>query len=688
MNKTTQYRYVVVACLVFWTAGAGFAQVSSVNGPEIIGQNAFYTSNRAPLVESPFIKLPIGSIIPRGWLRTMLELERDGMTGHLEEISPWLKFQTSAWASKEGIGERGWEELPYWLKGFGDLGYVLKDQATITAARKWIEPVLSSQRADGWFGPRDLLTSLKSKASPEGVPDLWPIMIMLNVLQSYYEYSKDERVISLLTNYFKWENSLPATAFGAGYWPRVRAGDNIESVYWLYNRTGEPWLLELAGKIHGNMARWDTGVINWHNVNFAQGFREPAVFWMAARQPELLAAPERNYQQAMNLYGQFAGGTFVSDEDSRPGYADPQGGFETCGIVEFMHSFEMLTKISGNPLWADRAEEIAFNSFPAAETPDLKALHYLTCPNQVQLDRSSKAPAVENSGATFSYSPFEVYRCCQHNVSHGWPYYAEELWLATPDNGLAASLYAASELNARVGNGTQVKISEETEYPFQDTIRLKLDLPSATAFPLYLRVPRWCDNISLQIDGRPVVVKSTPLSYIRISRQWANGDTVTLHLPMKISVRKWSANKDSVSVDYGPLSFALKIEEKWQKFGNQEKWPEWEVMPGSAWNYGLILDPQDPAGSFRIERKPGPPATQPFTPEKAPLALLVKARKIPDWRLDPKTNIVGLLPQSPVRSSEPVEEVTLIPMGAARLRISSFPIIGDAPAVAPRRQKH
>jgi len=214
------------------------------------------------------------------------------------------------------------------------------------------------------------------------------------------------------------------------------------------------------------------------------------VFWMAARQPELLAAPERNYQQAMNLYGQFAGGTFVSDEDSRPGYADPRGGFETCGIVEFMHSFEMLTKISGNPLWADRAEEIAFNSFPAAETPDLKALHYLTCPNQVQLDRSSKAPAVENSGATFSYSPFEVYRCCQHNVSHGWPYYAEELWLATPDNGLAASLYAASELNARVGNGTQVKISEETEYPFQDTNQAETRSSQRHCFPaLSARAP-------------------------------------------------------------------------------------------------------------------------------------------------------------------------------------------------------
>ena len=55
----------------------------------------------------------------------------------------------------------------------------------------------------------------------------------------------------------------------------------------------------------------------------------------------------------------------------------------------------------------------------------------------------------------FSYSPFERYRCCQHNVSHGWPYYAEELWLATADRGLCASLYAASEVSAKVGDGRQ-----------------------------------------------------------------------------------------------------------------------------------------------------------------------------------------------------------------------------------------
>jgi len=152
------------------------------------GGNTFDVTNRPPLVPSAFIKLPIGSITPRGWLRRQLELEANGMTGHLEEISKWCKFENSAWASRDGQGQFGWEELPYWLKGFGDLGYVLQDEKIIKAARKWIEAVLSSQEPDGYFGPRANKTGL------EGRPDLWPHMVMLNVLQSFYEYTGDERV--------------------------------------------------------------------------------------------------------------------------------------------------------------------------------------------------------------------------------------------------------------------------------------------------------------------------------------------------------------------------------------------------------------------------------------------------------------------------------------------------------------
>ncbi|MGO9113877.1 MAG: beta-L-arabinofuranosidase domain-containing protein, partial [Thermoguttaceae bacterium] len=533
--------------------------------------------------------------------------------------------------------------------------------------------VMDSQRDDGWFGPRESLTSL------DGKPDLWPHMLMLNILQSYHEATGDPRAIEVMTRFLKWEATLPETAFGEGYWPRLRAGDNIESALWLYNRTGDAWLLDLARKINRGMARWDRDVIDWHNVNIAQGFRAGTVFGMVSKEARDRESAERNYETVMARYGQQPGGGFVGDENCRPGYFDPRGGFETCGIVEFMHSFEMLCRITGLPVWADRCEEIAINSFPAAMMPDQKGLHYLTGVNQVQLDRNNKSPGVQNGGTMFSYSPGAVYRCCQHNVSHGWPYYAEEMWLATADNGLCASLYAPSDVTTKVAQGDEVSIHEETGYPFRDSIEFKLSAPRNVQFPLYLRVPQWCCAASVKVNGEAIDVKARPLSYVVLDRTWKDGDRVTLQLPMQVAVRRWPKNHDAVSVSYGPLGFSLAIQERWEKYGDPKaKWPEWEVFPKSAWNYGLALDAQDPAKSFEVVRQPGEVPLEPFTADAAPLALKVKARKIPNWQTD-RNQMVEPLQPSPVRSTEPLEEIRLIPSGAARLRIGMFPAIGDGP---------
>jgi DUF1680 family protein len=649
-------------------AGLAGTEVKVVDLPPVSSTNPFYTNSRAPLAPSPLIKLPIGSITPKGWLRHQLELEAKGLTGHLQEISKWCKFEGNAWANTNGQGHSGWEELPYWLKGYGDLGYVLKDEAIIQSARRWIDGVLASQEPDGWFGPRSLRTSL------EGKPDLWPHMVMCNVLQSFYEFTGDARVLPLLTRYFRWLNMQQSKSFGAGYWPKVRFGDNVETIYWLYNRTGDAWLLDLAKRIHDHMQDWTTGVHNWHNVNVSQGFREPGVYYQQAHDETFLRAAENNYKTVMDLYGQFPGGGFAGDENCRPGYGDPRQGFETCGIVEFMHSFEMLTKISGQPLWADRCEELAFNSLPAALTPDQKALHYLTCPNQVQLDKKNKSPAIQNKGTMFSYSPYEVYRCCQHNVSHGWPYYAEELWLATPDRGLCASLYTASDVTAKVGDGASVKISEATDYPFEETVTLRISSERPVTFPLYLRIPRWCSAASVKINGHGVSLKAKPLTYVVLNRAWRDGDSVSLQLPMQVAVRKWEKNNNAVSVDYGPLTFSLKIGERWVRYGGTDVWPEFEVFPTTPWNYGLVLDQNNPAKSFKLARKPGPLTAQPFTPESAPIELHAKARKIPAWKQD-EFGLVGKLQSSPVKSDQPMESITLIPMGAARLRLSAFPVV-------------
>jgi len=266
----------------------------------------------------------------------------------------------------------------------------------IGESKLWIEGALASQKQDGWFGPDK---GRKGEATDlEGREDLWPNMIMLFCLQDYYDFTGDQRVIALMTKYMKYLTTVPEDRFLVGYWPKMRGGDLLYSVYWLYNRTGEKSLLELAGKVHRTTAAWQDDVINWHNVNMSQGFGEPARFYMQSYNPAHLEAADRNWTKIREMYGQVPGGMVGGDENCRPGYTGPRQGVETCGMVEMMLSHETLLTISGDPKWADRCEDVAFNSLPAAFTPDLKALHYLTAPNLILCDSQNKSQACRTKG--------------------------------------------------------------------------------------------------------------------------------------------------------------------------------------------------------------------------------------------------------------------------------------------------
>lgn len=157
---------------------------------------------------------------------------------------------------------------------------------------------------------------------------------------------------------------------------------------------------------------------------------------------------------------------------------------------------------------------------------------------------------------------------------------------------------------------------------------------------------------------------------------------------MQISIRTWKENKDSVSVNYGPLTLSLKIEEqyravpsektaiddsRWQPTADARNWPSYEILPGSPWNYALLIDKVTPARSFEVIRKPWPANNQPFVSSDAPIELRAKGRLLPRWTLD-SHGLAGALPQSPVDTIEPMVSLTLVPMGAARLRLSAFPV--------------
>jgi hypothetical protein len=214
-------------------------------------------------------------------------------------------------------------------------------------------------------------------------------------------------------------------------------------------------------------------------------------------------------------------------------------------------------------------------------------------------------------------------------------------------------------------------------------------LRNKASFPLYLRIPGWCKNASISINGKKSLIDLRPGAYGCIDRQWRNGDKVILRLPMKVTLRTWAKNKNSVSVNYGPLTFSLKINERfvkedsrasaigdshWQPNADASKWPAYNIYAASPWNYGLDLTASGDVSDWKVVHKRWPADSFPFTPDNVPLYIKVKAKQIPNWTID-ANGLCAVLPESPVSVKTKEEEVTLIPMGATRLRISSFPTV-------------
>lgn len=275
--------------LTFGMATNASASVTVVDRP-LDGTSNNYTNFRAPLKQAPLMKLPVGKVQPRGWLRKYLELQRDGLNGHLGEIRAWLDKNNNQWLSD--TGDHGWEEVPYWLRGYSSLAYILDDKSMKNEAQVWFNAVLSNLKEDGFLGPRN---------EENGNPELWAQMVMLWALQTYYEYSGDPAVLDAMTGYFNYELSVPDSKFLKGVWQEKRGGDNLWSVMWLYNRTGDQSILPLIDKLHRCTSDWtmNNTLPNWHGVNVAQGFREPATYYMYTGNEDMLRASYNNFARTL-----------------------------------------------------------------------------------------------------------------------------------------------------------------------------------------------------------------------------------------------------------------------------------------------------------------------------------------------------------------------------------------------------
>ncbi|HXB73872.1 MAG TPA: beta-L-arabinofuranosidase domain-containing protein [Candidatus Acidoferrales bacterium] len=580
------------------------------------------------------------------------------------------------------------------MDGLVPLAFLLDDPRLVAKAHKWVAWTLENQREDGGIGPA------KNQ-------DWWPNMVMLKVLTQYQEATGDARVVPLMQKYAAYQLEKMKT-IPLKEWAIYRWEDEAVSLIWLYNRTGDARALELARLLRDQGYDWKSAFdifpyrqksvkgatsLKTHVVNTAMGLKTAGVYSLISGDP----AERASVFQALRNLDQYHGmpsGIFSGDEHLAG--RSPVQGTELCAVVESLYSLENLMAVVGDGALGDRIEKIAYNALPGTFSGDMWAHQYDQQPNQVTATLERRAWTT-NGPESNLYGLEPNFGCCTSNFHQGWPKLTASLWMATPDDGLAAVVYAPSQVTALVHSalvhsgvvqpgavhtglvqtgvtppdpnraGVRVTVVEETEYPFRDAIRMVVNPAQAATFPLLLRVPAWAQRATIMVNG--VAEKSVKAGgFHRIERTWQAGDRVEIRLPMPVEAVRGFNN--GVTIQRGPLVYSLKIGEEWRKLRDKAPAADWEVRPATPWNYALVVDDKRPAQSLRFTERPV--GQWPFTPDGAPVTVAAKARRLPEWGMEGGS--AAPPPESPVKSGEPLETVTLIPYGAAKLRITVFPV--------------
>ena len=694
--KAVKVENITIGAVIFTTLAVSALVWNCGRTKEV---SSHYADPYPGKVERRFIPLPVGAVKPTGWLKTTLQTWANGITGHLYEYRSdtfWNTWDNRRHRNEHPKEEEWWpfEQQAYWADGLVRLAYILDDDRLRRLADEFVNKVLAGQNPDGYMG---------------GWPDkpyrmAGDIYVQTELylsLMSYYSATKDPRIINAMQKalrhiYANYEpstdNAVSPVWNGENGWPWTC--HIIDPILWVYSKTGDQQMMDLANLVYqtlqevpspfqsSNLLMDGDNLRELHGVDVTESMRTPAVYYLYSGNLDDLNASIKGIEKIDRYHGQVHGGPAADEFLREPGAVNNT---EFCTHTTWSATKQTMFSITGEVKYADGVERLLFNAGPGAMTPNAKALQYFTAPNQVACTSTSCNSPISGPRSDLQYlrpDGNSETLCCVGESNRLYPNYVKDaMWLGSSDNGLAAVCYGPSTVSAKVGEaGKMVTIAEKTNYPFEEKIRFVIESSEPINFPIFLRIPGWCKDASIEINGKLYTDSVLPGRMVKIDRLWASGDHIDLHLPMRIHYSRW--NKASVAVERGPLVYALKIKEHWQNAGERfPGFPDWEVRSASAWNYALRLSsrtdiglearPSTPDSFFTVNYPKVPDGSNPW--EYPPIELIGKAKKVDGWRIL-AGDVTPDVPQSPIFNDNPEEDVTLVPYGSTRIRITYFPV--------------
>ncbi|MFA5832781.1 MAG: beta-L-arabinofuranosidase domain-containing protein [Bacteroidota bacterium] len=618
-----------------------------------------------------FEELSPNTIHPQGWIKEFLLRQKSGMTG--QHYALGYPYNTNLWngvLKRAGeYGDESWryEQTGYLVDGIIRLGYLLNDKDLIKKGEDNVRYTLDNVKSDGRIGPE--------KTSE------WPNAVFFRALKAYYLSTKNVMVLSVLEKHYL---TIIPQELGRG-----RNIVNLEGILWLYGINGNLKLLELAEKSYETfnlptnhsddltMSRClSDSIIRMHGVSYMEQAKIPAILYAYTGKLQYLSAATNAFYK-LDRDHMLPDGVPTSNEHLAG--KDIMQSHETCDITDYTWAIGYLLMANGDASVADKIEKACFNAGPGAVTKDFKALQYFSGLNQVISTFESNHNKFYHGETWMAYSPVHMTECCSGNVNRFMPNFASRLWMRDKQGGLVSAFYAPSSVDFKI-NEANITVKEETNYPFSHEIRYEFESDKTITLPFTFRIPVWCTQPKLFINGKSYSGKLTTGKFITINLLINNKAGIKLYLPMKPELITVADN--GLVVEYGPLLFAYPVPTKAEKDtifhpnmngkrASNPNFPAWNFFPAADWNYALLLDKNNFEKNIQV--KISTTNSYAFDTNEAPIIIRVPAKKINTW------NLVGnrYTPPLPEKENYTAEAETvyinLVPYGSTCLRVAVFP---------------